>query len=75
VLENQHKRSIKDDIARRKKLMPWIGHLPVEGVRSGILQPWIATTVSNKGVRFIFETFLGVSPERSRKYVAPPYLF
>ena len=41
VLENQHKRSINDDIGRLKQLMPWVGKLSLERVHSGILRPWI----------------------------------
>ncbi len=41
LLENQHKRSIKDDIGRLKQLMPWVGKISLERVHSGILQPWI----------------------------------
>ena len=41
VLENQHKRSIKDDVGRLNQLMPWVGEMSLERVHSGILQPWI----------------------------------
>jgi len=41
VLENQHKRSIKDDIGRLKHLMPWVGNISLERIHSGTLQPWI----------------------------------
>jgi integrase len=41
VLENQHKRSIADDVSRLKGLMPWIGHLPLERIHKGSLQAWI----------------------------------
>ena len=41
VLENQHKRSIKDDVGRLNQLMPWVGKLSLERVHSGVLQPWI----------------------------------
>ena len=41
VRENQHKRSIKDDIGRLKQLMPWVGEIPLERIHIGILQPWI----------------------------------
>jgi integrase len=41
VLENQHKRSLKDDVARLKGLMPWIGDLPIDRIHMGSLQPWI----------------------------------
>ena len=39
--ENQHKRSIRSDIGRLKTLMPFIGHLSLEKVHMGTLQPWI----------------------------------
>ena len=41
VLENQHKRSLKDDIGRLKHLMPWIGDVPLERIHRGTLQPWL----------------------------------
>ena len=41
VLENQHKRSIKDDVGRLNQLMPWVGEMSLERVHSGVLQPWI----------------------------------
>jgi integrase len=41
VLENQHKRSIDDDIGRLKLLMPWIGQEPIERLHRGSLEPWI----------------------------------
>ncbi len=41
VLENQHKRSINDDIGRLKSLMPWIGSIPLEHIHGGTLQPWL----------------------------------
>jgi integrase len=42
VLENQHKRSLADDVSRLKGLMPWIGGMPLERLHAGTLQPWIA---------------------------------
>ncbi len=42
VLENQHKRSLNDDISRLKGLMPWIGAIPLDRLHVGTLQPWIA---------------------------------
>ncbi|HEY7085199.1 MAG TPA: site-specific integrase [Hyphomicrobiaceae bacterium] len=42
VLENQHKRSLADDVSRLKGLMPCIGHVPLGKLHTGILQPWIA---------------------------------
>ncbi len=41
MLENQNKRSIKDDVGRLNQLMPWVGEMSLERVHSGILQPWI----------------------------------
>jgi len=41
VLENQHKRSLNDDISRLKGLMPWIGNTPLDRLHMGTLQPWI----------------------------------
>jgi integrase len=41
VIENQHKRSIDDDIGRLKGLMPWIGAMPLDKIHMGGLQPWI----------------------------------
>jgi integrase len=41
VIENQHKRSIDDDVSRLKGLMPWIGQLPLDKIHMGSLQPWI----------------------------------
>lgn len=42
VIDHQHKRSIDDDIGRLKGLMPWIGHVPIDRLHMGVLQPWIA---------------------------------
>ncbi len=42
VLENQHKRSIGDDVMHLKQLMPEIGGLPIDRVHRGSLEPWIA---------------------------------
>lgn len=42
VLENQYKRSIKDDIGRLKLLMPWIGQEKLDRLHRGTLDPWIA---------------------------------
>ena len=41
VLENQHKRSISNDIGRLRLLMPWIGDTPLDRLHRGTLQPWI----------------------------------
>jgi len=42
VLENQHKRSISDDVSRLKGLLPWIGGVGLDHIHLGRLQPWIA---------------------------------
>lgn len=42
VIDHQHKRSLDDDIGRLKGLMPWIGHVPIDRLHMGVLQPWIA---------------------------------
>ena len=42
VLENQHKRSISDDVSRLKGLLPWIGGVGLDHIHLGTLQPWIA---------------------------------
>jgi integrase len=41
VRENQHKRTIRNDIAQLKRLMPWIGTIPLNRIHTGTLQPWI----------------------------------
>jgi integrase len=41
VLENQHKRSISDDVSRLKLLMPAIGSVSISKLHIGTLQPWI----------------------------------
>jgi integrase len=41
VLENRHKRSLSSDVSRLKLLMPWIGHLRLDRLHIGALQPWI----------------------------------
>lgn len=43
VLENQHKRSIDDDVMHLKALMPWIGSVSIDRIHLGTLQPWIAS--------------------------------
>jgi len=45
VLENQHKRSINDDVCLLRGLMPLIGSLPIDKVHMGTLQPWIADRI------------------------------
>ena len=39
--ENQHKRSLADDVSRLKGLMPWIGVVTLDRLHVGALQPWI----------------------------------
>ena len=41
VLENQHKRSLDDDIDRLNHLVKHIGNKPLDNVHMGTLQPWI----------------------------------
>jgi integrase len=42
VLENEHKRSLPDDVSRLKLLVPAIGKTPIDKLHMGTLQPWIA---------------------------------
>jgi integrase len=41
VLENQHKRSIDDDVSHLKALVPWIGEQSLDRIHKGTLQSWI----------------------------------
>jgi integrase len=41
LLENQHKRSLKDDAGHLKLLMQYIGNLPLESIHMGSLQVFI----------------------------------
>ena len=41
MLENQHKRSLADDICRLRGLMPWIGHVALDRIHMGTLEPWV----------------------------------
>jgi integrase len=41
VLENQHKRSLDDDIVQLKLLMPIIASEPIDRIHLGTLRPWI----------------------------------
>ena len=41
VLENQHKRSIETDVSQLRRLMPWIGDVPLNRLHIGVMQPWI----------------------------------
>jgi integrase len=42
VLDNQHKRSLADDVSRLKGLMPWLGNVTLDKIHQGALHPWIA---------------------------------
>ena len=61
VLENQHKRSIYDDVSRLKGLMPWIGHHPIDRIHAGSLSTWIehrrhdgvTTDTINQGLQMV----------------------
>lgn len=41
VLENQHKRSIRDDVMHLKQLVQWIGAIPIDRIHSGSLAAWV----------------------------------
>jgi hypothetical protein len=41
VRENQHKRSIGDDVSRLKGLVPWIGHVRLDKIHMGTLLNWM----------------------------------
>lgn len=41
VLENQHKRSLRDDVGRLKNLMPWIGQVQLDKLHMGVLHAWL----------------------------------
>jgi len=41
LIENQHKASIRDDAGRLKTLKSYVGHLSLESVHMGTLQPYI----------------------------------
>jgi hypothetical protein len=43
VIENQHKRSIEDDVSRLKGLMPWIGHIPLDKMHMGTYSLGLST--------------------------------
>ena len=61
VRENQHKRTIRNDIAQLKRLMPWIGSLPLKRIHIGVLRSWIehrrkegvATGTINHGLKVV----------------------
>ncbi len=51
VLDNQHKRSLHDDISQLKMLMPWIGETMIDRIHRGTLDPWLAQRqTENKAV-------------------------
>lgn len=41
VIENQHKRTIENDISRLKGRMPWIGNVRLDRLHRVTLEPWI----------------------------------
>lgn len=41
VLENQHKRSIDDDVMHLKQLVPVLATTPLDRIHRGTLQPWV----------------------------------
>lgn len=41
VLENQHKRSIADDVSQLRQLVPWLGQTPLDRIHMGTFQRWI----------------------------------
>jgi integrase len=61
VLENQHKRSLRDDVGRLKNLMPWIGQVQLDRLHMGVLQAWldhrrsegVATGTINQGLQVV----------------------
>ena len=61
VRENQHKRTIRNDIGQLKRLMPWIGSIPLNRIHIGTMQSWIehrrkegvATGTINHGLKVI----------------------
>jgi integrase len=61
VLENQHRRSIGDDVKHLKQLVPLLSKTPLDRVHRGLLQPWIekrrrdgvATATINHGLKVV----------------------
>ena len=41
MLENQHKRSLHDDVSHLKQLVPLLGSTQLDRIHMGTLQPWI----------------------------------
>ncbi len=50
IQEHLHKRSLQDDVGHLKKVMPYIGHLNLEAVHRGALQPFIEARIQ-EGVK------------------------
>lgn len=46
ILENGHKKSIRNDKSRLKGITPWIGQVKLDKIHMGTLQPWIAARQS-----------------------------
>ena len=50
-----------DDVGRLQNLMPWIGHVPIERLHRGVLEPWIefrrmqgrAAATINQGLKIV----------------------
>lgn len=61
VLENQHKRSIGDDVSQLRHLVPWLGATPLDRIHLGTFQVWIdkrrkagkATGTINHGLKVV----------------------
>ncbi|MBO6655902.1 MAG: site-specific integrase [Pseudomonadales bacterium] len=61
ILENQHKRSIRNDIQRLENILPYIGTLPIEKIHRGSLNEWveyrqsqgIAPATINHGIKIV----------------------
>jgi integrase len=41
LMENQHKRSLRDDAGRLRELVKYIGDMPLESIHMGALQPFV----------------------------------
>ncbi|MEZ5907814.1 MAG: hypothetical protein R3D31_03350 [Hyphomicrobiaceae bacterium] len=61
VRENQHKRSIGDDVSQLRHLVPWLGATPLDRIHLGTFQVWIdkrrkagkATGTINHGLKVV----------------------
>jgi len=61
VLENQHKRSIGDDVSQLRLLVPWLGDTQIDRIHLGTFQLWIekrrkagkATGTINHGLKLV----------------------